>query len=176
MSQAPPALLAPKLVAEGKSLHEVMLNELRRRRGFRANPEMSVTKATRTIPCATCDARGLAGRLELRRGPYGLFYGCTSWPVCTMKIGAHQKTGEPLGIPADKATRNARIRAHAVFDRLWKWDAISDPYMTRNQAYRWMQRTMELSVDDAHIGKFTVDQCERLIREVGIYVRSQRRK
>jgi hypothetical protein len=66
-----------------------------------------------------------------------------------------------LGIPADKATKKARMRAHAAFDGLWK----GGPY-NRAQAYSWLQRAMEMTPDEAHIGRFTEEQCDLLVERV----------
>ena len=106
-------------------------------------------------PCPEC-----GGRMVLRPSKYGLFYGCAAYPICKAAHGAHAD-GQPLGIPADKPTKDARIRAHAAFDRLWK-----ETRMTRSDAYGWMRGEMGLSRDDAHIGRFTISQCEDLIRKV----------
>lgn len=102
-------------------------------------------------PCPECGSS-----MVLRNSKYGLFYGCTEYPKCKATHGAH-KNGEPLGTPADKPTKKARIRAHDSFDQLWK-----DKHMDRGDAYVWMQEAMGLSSEDAHIGKFTIDQCDRL--------------
>lgn len=59
------------------------------------------------------------------------FYGCVRFPDCLGAHGAHPD-GKPLGIPASKETRSARIRAHAAFDKLWQG---ADARMNRNQAY-----------------------------------------
>jgi len=71
-----------------------------------------------------------------------------------MKHGAHQATGEPLGFPADAETRQARIRAHAAFDKLWKGGK-----MNRHQAYKRLRVSMGIRKDECHIGKFTKEQC-----------------
>jgi len=88
---------------------------------------------------------------------YGPFYGCSTFPKCRATHGAHPN-GRPLGIPADKATKEVRIRAHAAFDRLWKGGGMS-----RGAAYRALQALMDMSEEEAHIGRFTKAQCERLI-------------
>lgn len=102
-------------------------------------------------PCPEC-----GWSMVLRTSKFGLFYGCTQFPACTAAHGAH-KDGRPLGIPANKATKDARIKAHAAFDRLWK-----DKHMKRKEAYVWMQGAMSMTADDAHIGRFTIEQCEQL--------------
>ena len=117
-------------------------------------------------PGLACPELGCDGLLRLQRSLlYGLFYGCEV-PTCTGRHSAHQATGEPMGTPAAKEVRAARIRAHEAFDTLWKkrspWQTNAPP-MNRTAAYAWMQRALNLSKDAAHIGLFTVDQCEALI-------------
>lgn len=102
-------------------------------------------------PCPDCGSS-----MVLRQSKFGLFYGCVEYPKCKAAHGAHAD-GRPLGTPANKKTKDARIRAHDSFDQLWK-----DKHMSRGEAYEWMQEAMELSEDEAHIGKFTIDQCDEL--------------
>jgi ssDNA-binding Zn-finger/Zn-ribbon topoisomerase 1 len=95
--------------------------------------------------------------MKLRNSRYGLFYGCTRYPMCEGTHGAHPD-GTPLGTPATKETRTARIAAHESFDRLWKSKAMS-----RSAAYRWMRRAMKMTKEEAHIGKMDFDQCTKLM-------------
>ena len=101
--------------------------------------------------------------MVLRRGVIGgsksrSFWGCSSFPKCRSTHGAHQRTGEPLGIPADAETRAARKRAHLAFDAIWQGGS-----MTRAAAYGWMRGVLGLTRDEAHIAKFTKGQCDALI-------------
>lgn len=111
-------------------------------------------------PCPDCGSS-----MVLRNSKYGFFYGCTEYPTCKAAHGAHKDTGKPLGIPADKKTKKARMRAHDAFDQLWK-----DKHMSRTQAYEWMQEAMEMSEDEAHIGRFTEEQCDELELKVEEYL------
>lgn len=113
-------------------------------------------------PCPECGSA-----MVLRNSKFGLFYGCIEYPSCRATHGAH-KDGRPLGVPAKAETKQARIQAHAVFDQLWRRQ-----HMSRGGAYRWMQRAMGLSKEEAHIGKFTMDQCEALVRLVNAYFAKQ---
>jgi ssDNA-binding Zn-finger/Zn-ribbon topoisomerase 1 len=87
------------------------------------------------------------------------FYGCTRYPDCDGTHGAHPD-GSPLGRPADKVTKGARMRAHEAFDQLWKGDS---PLMTRAQAYSWLESYFDLEEGEGHIGRFTREQCEALV-------------
>jgi hypothetical protein len=106
------------------------------------------------LTCPECGAP-----MVLKPSRYKPFYGCTRWREtgCPGAHGAHPD-GSPMGVPATLETRRARRRAHAAFDRLWEGRR-----MKRRDAYAWMQRAMGLAVDEAHIGRFTAEQCEQLI-------------
>lgn len=103
-------------------------------------------------PCPEC-----GNSMLLRSSKYGFFYGCVEFPKCKSAHGAHKKTGKPLGTPANKKTKQARIRAHDSFDQLWK-----GKHMGRGDAYAWMQEAMGMTEDEAHIGKFNEEQCDNL--------------
>lgn len=104
------------------------------------------------LECPDCNVR-----MWLRDSKFGRFYGCGNYPKCDMVHSCHED-GTPMGVPANKETRQARIRAHTEFDKLWKGQRMS-----RSQAYTWMQLTMGLTADDAHIGRFTDEQCATLV-------------
>lgn len=106
-------------------------------------------------PCPEC-----GGDMILRSSKFGLFYGCSKFPSCRATHGAH-KDGRPLGVPADRYTKDLRIAAHDVFDRLWQ-----SQRMTRSEAYEWMRRALSLSPDEAHVGRFDASQCQALIAAV----------
>lgn len=106
--------------------------------------------------CPKCGAH-----MKLREGLYGKFFGCQNYPRCRTSHGAHQKTGRPFGTPADDETRAARKRAHQKFDRLWK-----SGKMKRWEAYKYMAGIMKMTKDEAHIGKFNLEQCESLIEMI----------
>jgi len=109
------------------------------------------------LVCPECGAG-----MKLRNSKHGLFYGCEKYPACKTSHGAYND-GRPKGTPGDKATRKARIHAHRIFDRLWNSKAGEKPRMTRSQAYTWMKKAMKLGDSEAHIGTFTVEQCEKLV-------------
>jgi len=108
------------------------------------------------VYCPECGAE-----MVLRNSKYGLFYGCSHYPECQATHGAHQNSGEPLGIPADKQTKQWRIKAHETFDNYYKkWG------MKRKEAYKFLQTLMGLSQKEAHIGRFDKEQCQRLISRI----------
>ncbi len=109
------------------------------------------------LVCPECGAT-----MKLRNSKFGLFYGCERYPACDSKHGAYND-GRPKGTPGNKETRKARIYAHRIFDRLWKTAPGEKARMTRSQAYSWMRKTMKLGEDEAHIGKFSIEQCQKLV-------------
>jgi len=100
--------------------------------------------------------------MALRPSKFGAgrqYYACTR-QGCRGAHGAHQD-GTPLGIPANQATKNMRMSAHAVFDPLWR-----NGHMSRGEAYLWMQNALGMTADEAHIARFDKETCSRLIRAV----------
>lgn len=81
------------------------------------------------------------------------FYKC----VCGAYCGCHEGTKKPLGYPANAITRKARSAAHKEFDKLWK-----NNYMSRVEAYKWLQETMNLSTELCHIGMMNLDQASKV--------------
>lgn len=108
------------------------------------------------LRCADCGEL-----MVLRESKYGPFYGCGSFPKCRGTLSAHQD-GRPKGKPGTAETKKARIEAHKVFDRIWKEGRVSN----RGQAYTWMRKALNLRSQEAHIGEFSIAQCEKLIRFV----------
>lgn len=103
------------------------------------------------------------------------FYGCSNYPRCKATHGAHQD-GRPLGIPADKETKRARIEAHAAFDKLWEnAGEFYDPpvrgrkakrrvmRIARSRAYAWLRDSLGMTEDECHIGRFDLDACVRVV-------------
>lgn len=84
-------------------------------------------------------------------------YFCDQRPLCDANHGAHSD-GSPHGVPADRATREARSRAHQAFDLLW-----TRSHMSREEAYAWLGRALALSEEEAHIGLFDASTCEHVV-------------
>lgn len=122
------------------------------------------------LPCPECN-----GRMYLRMAKYGLAYLCQNWPACTGAHGAHPD-GKPLGTPASKDVRVARIRAHAAFDELWKDADQLTCYapqndgergflkkVARKRAYAWLRDRMNMDREQCHIGDFDIETCARVV-------------
>ena len=87
------------------------------------------------------------------------FYVCARYPLCDSYVEAHKASGLPMGALANKDLRRRRQEAHRAMERLWV-----QGYMTRSEAYRYIQTQMGLPPEDAHIGKFSEYRCDEVIR------------
>jgi len=84
--------------------------------------------------------------------PGGAYVGCH-------RKGVGQGGGtKPLGRLADAKLREAKQRAHAAFDPLWKGRR-----MKRHEAYRWLAKELGISFENCHIGMFDVEQCRATV-------------
>jgi hypothetical protein len=63
---------------------------------------------------------------------------------------------------SNQSDRQAQIRAHRVFDQIWKRRFVH----RRCDAYKWLRKAMGLSHRQAHISQLTAEQCELLIAKV----------
>lgn len=63
-----------------------------------------------------------------------------------------------MGVPGNKETKEARIRAHEAFDGYWRSKGLS-----KKQAYHLLQDITGLSPQDAHIASFDKEQCESVV-------------
>jgi hypothetical protein len=62
--------------------------------------------------------------------------------------------------PADLETRQARKRAHALLDPLWK--SSSNKGKSRSFLYKDLSKRMNLPAEETHVGMFNVEQCEEV--------------
>lgn len=116
---------------------------------------------TPDVMCPYCDchtalvpARYVFGKHT--NNPRQMLYFCL---ICGARVNCHKTGPVPMGTPADKATRDARRRAHDVFDQLWKSRTL-----TRWGAYMWLSQQMGLPQDKTHIGMFDAQQCDRVVQ------------
>ena len=80
---------------------------------------------------------------------------------CNAYVGCHKDSNRPKGSLANKPTREARKRAHAAFDPLWK-----SGQMKRGEAYKWLSEKLGKQI---HIGESDVEMCNKVISEVTAY-------
>lgn len=116
------------------------------------------------VPTVCPYCQGTVGRVDnsviygRQYGKWPFAYMCQT-PGCDSYVGIHPKTDIPLGTMADKATRNARKRAKAVFSPMWE-----DQGMTKDEAYAWLAK--ELGIEDVnhcHVGWFDIATCNRVV-------------
>lgn len=113
-------------------------------------------ESKRTVKCPCCGKNAIfVDSSVVYRRSYGMMWLCSD---CNAYVGVHNGTDKPLGTLANKPLREARVKAHTAFDLLWKSGKIK-----RSSAYEWMMETMRLNSANAHIGSFTVEQCEKLV-------------
>ncbi len=129
---------------------------------------MKLSKTGKDLECPIC---GASARLEDSKAIYGKSYGliwvCDNYPECNCYVGCHKGTAKPLGTLANNATREARMKAHAIFDPLWK-----NGEMSRIDAYE--EASLLMSKHPFHIGDLSENECytfidlvsEKMIKEV----------
>lgn len=95
--------------------------------------------------------------------------------ACGAYVGCHKGTQRALGLPAGKATRDARQAAHAAFDPLWQAKMIRDKMpkaKARGAGYLWLVNELDLDPLDCHIA---IMDAATAMRVVELCKRSRRR-
>ena len=72
-----------------------------------------------------------------------MLYQCQN---CNARVGCHKGTTRPLGDVANETLRLKRMETHWVFDEMWRQRRWS-----RTQAYKWLAKEMELSIEAGKI-------------------------
>lgn len=89
---------------------------------------------------------------------------CSAWVGCH-EAGMGQGDGtQPLGVLTNAAGRTARRAAHAAFDSLWNSGGLS-----RNKAYAWLAKSLDIPLEECHIGHFGEARCARVVELVTEY-------
>lgn len=78
---------------------------------------------------------------------------------CDAYVGCHGDSSRPMGRLANAELRQAKVKAHKVFDPLWK-----SGRMTRRQAYAWLATRLDIPRDQTHIGMFDVETCLKVVQ------------
>jgi hypothetical protein len=113
------------------------------------------------VICPYCGEKAdLVDSKEVYGKSYGLIWLCRP---CDAYVGTHRNSADhmPLGNLANKELREARKEAHKVFDRLWKQEGA-----TRNQAYSVLAALLNIPKKKAHIGMFSLHQCQKLMKRL----------
>lgn len=129
------------------------------------NPDLKAA----ALVCPECGAAMVLRRtakFKWRDGVGRLFYGCSRWPACDATHGAHPD-GRPLGIPADKATKQARTLAHAAFDSLREKRGWVGGHKETHGAYVWLGRKLGIPETEikekCHVAMFDSATCARVV-------------
>lgn len=96
----------------------------------------------------------------LRNSCYGKFWGCTGWPDCDCKHGAHPD-GSPMGVPGNQEVRALRIEVHRICDEIWGKGKDCD----KKAMYRWLKR----NTSKGHISHMLKDELLETKRLLMIY-------
>ena len=96
------------------------------------------------------------GSSILEKGRY--LYVCSRFPECDSYVAAHKKDKSPMGTLADRELRHKRILAHNALAELQKIR-----HMEKWAAYLWLQGKLGLTEEQAHIGLFSGQMCDRVI-------------
>lgn len=114
--------------------------------------------------CCKC-----GGLMKKRTGKYGEFYGCSNYPRCNHT--ANVNIDGELEEKPSKTVREARIKAHKYFDRLWRQKRNhhrkhnGPVFRSRHEAYRWLRRIMQLPPEEAHMKQMNEEQCAKVVYE-----------
>jgi len=74
---------------------------------------------------------------------------------CDAYVGCHENTKKPLGVMANRETREWRVKAHEAFDPIWK-----EKVMTRQGGYKWLRERLGRRI---HIGESDIETCRAII-------------
>lgn len=109
------------------------------------------------MKCPYCKKEALWTSNDVVYGrKYGKSFMCYYCRDCDAYVGCHQNSKRPLGTMANKELRQYRIKAHAVFDPLWR-----EKVMSRKSAYRFLERYFGKFI---HIGESDIETCKQIIK------------
>lgn len=87
--------------------------------------------------------------------------------ACRAYVGIHEGTLKAKGTPAGRATREARMRAHAAFDPLWE-KKVRETGITKGKArglgYKWLAAQLGIDVKECHIGMMSAHDADRVAK------------
>ena len=93
--------------------------------------------------------------MKLDRNQFGLYYKCEMG--CRIYHKAHPD-GKPLGVPADKETRQLRQQLHRLFEQWYHANRL-----TKKQAYKRLAKLLNMSIRYCHISMFNKQDCLKYI-------------
>ncbi len=112
--------------------------------------------------CPYCGAESvLVPGSSLRGNVRGNVYVCENYPKCDSYVSVYEKNNKPKGTLANRKLRKLRIKAHSLFDILWRSRSIR-----RTQAYFELSQELEIPISETHIAMFSRTRCEKAIRAI----------
>lgn len=127
-------------------------------------------KTPRPVTAPTCLECGQAAQLVQSQRIYPRRPDLWNRPMwlcaCGAYTGCHAGTEKPKGRPAAKATRDARMAAHAAFDPLWRRKQERDgcsKKQARGAGYKWLGAQLGLDPKDCHIGEMDARTARRVV-------------
>lgn len=84
---------------------------------------------------------------------------------CGAYCGTHKGTMKALGKPAGRATRAARIRAHAAFDPLWEAKMAREGVSkgkARRAGYKWLAAQLKMDPKACYVSMMSQIDCDRV--------------
>ena len=117
------------------------------------------------LTCPYCEAEAkLIDSKEIYGRSYGMIWICRP---CGAYVGTHKNSNnKPLGRLANAELREWKIRAHAVFDPMWKKKMQREECSkseARKAGYKWLAKQIGIDAKDCHIGMFDVETCKKVV-------------
>lgn len=116
------------------------------------------------IKCPYCGGKAILrpasyvyGTAMIEKGRH--LYLCTNWPACDSYVSAHKSSLLPMGTLANGDLRHKRILAHRALAEYQRCH-----YMDKWAVYLWLQMQLGLSSEETHVGQFSAEQCEQVIK------------
>ncbi len=120
-----------------------------------------IEPTAKNLTCPQCVSKAVLKDSACIYGrSYGLVYICPRFPECQCFVGIHEGTLKPKGTLANKETREARKRAHAAFDALWRGLEGRPAKLRRKTAYTWLAK--HFKEKEVHIGWADVARCKAI--------------
>lgn len=85
---------------------------------------------------------------------------------CGAYCGCHLDTQTPLGTPAGRELRIARMAVHAKMDPLWK--NADRPKRARSELYARLAQSLAITPDECHTGMMNMEMCARALGALDI--------
>ena len=100
--------------------------------------------------------------------------------TCGAYVGVHDGTDIALGRLANKELRVAKIKAHHVFDQIFRggfinkiWPEKLPDTTNRKKAYKWLAKQMNIDEELCHIGMFDINDCNRVVEICESYLKEK---